>query len=567
MWRRRHQDLRRCLASACPLLLPAGPGASAVGSAGAATSLLKASAYHHRADASCTVALVAGLGLAAAAGTAYRLRCPGEPAPIEADKAVAMSNWSGTHTATASRVYSPETQSELEKLVRWADRTGQKIRPIGTGLSPNGLALESRGMLSMAQLDGVVKVDTQRQTITVRAGTRVSVILEELQKHGLTLENFSSITEQQIGGWTQTSAHGTGARIPTVDEMITELTLVTPGRGTLKLNATGPDAELFRWARVGMGTLGVVSEVTLKCIPKFMLHERTYCTTEADLRSNHARLLQTYRHVRYMWVPYTDTIVVVVSDVAAPGASAKAGMPEAERLKPLQGLLRELDPKCGSLEGDNFAQLREKVLVLDPLNAAHVARVNKAEAEFWRRSEGERIGDSTAILGFECGGSQWVLENCFPCGTIDKPSLADIDYVAEIKGIIEREGIAAASPIEQRWTSRSTSPMSPAYSPRAEDIFSWVGVIMYITDEARAPAIKDKFRDYAMRHADLTFKYGGAFHWAKVDLDFHRGRGRMEDLRFHLRKRFDVSGFLELRKSLDPHNIFGNRLTDEALKA
>ena len=38
----------------------------------------------------------------------------------------------------------------------------------------------------------------------------VSKILKELKKDGLTLQNFSSIQEQQIGGWTQVAAHGTG---------------------------------------------------------------------------------------------------------------------------------------------------------------------------------------------------------------------------------------------------------------------------------------------------------------------------------------------------------------------
>merc|ERR1712151_1061370 len=388
----------------------------------------------------------------------------------------------------------------------------------------------------MAQLDGIVSVDVEGQTITVEAGARVSQILEELHKHNLTLSNFSSITEQQIAGWTQTSAHGTGARIPTVDEMITKMTVVTPGRGTLELSADGPNADLFRWVRVGMGTLGVVSQVTLKCIPRYTLHEKTYCTTVEELRKNHARLLQTYRHVRYMWVPNTDTVVVVISDVA----------------------------DCGNIEEDNFAQLREKCLMMDPTNPRHVARVNKAEAEFWKLSEGERIDDSLAILGFECGGSQWVLENCFPCGSIDKPSLADIDYMVELKQTIERDGIAAASPIEQRWTSSSTSPMSPAFSSEKGDIFSWVGVIMYTFDE-KAPEIKDRFRAYAEKHADQTFKYGGAFHWAKIDLDFHKGPARLADLKKYYGQRFDLVEFRKLRKALDPKNLFGNKLTDTAL--
>merc|ERR1712241_1640138 len=314
------------------------------------------------------------------------------------------------------------------------------------------------------------------------------------------------------------------------------------------------------------GTLGVVSQVTLKCIPKYTLHERTYCTTVEDLRKNHARLLQTYRHVRYMWVPFTDTIVVVVSDIAEPGAQAAQILPEKERVKPLRELLKQLLPRCGDVSGDNFAQLREKCLAIDPLNPQHVAKVNQAEAEFWKLSQGERIDDSTAILGFECGGSQWVLENCFPCGTIDKPSMADIDYMVEMKETIEREGIAAASPIEQRWTSRSTSPMSPAYSSRPGDIFSWVGVIMYTFDDA-APEIKKRFRCYAEHHADQTFKYSGAFHWGKIDLDFHSGPERLPALRGNLGKRFDLETFSALRKSLDPQNLFGNKLTDTALSA
>jgi len=302
----------------------------------------------------------------------------------------------------------------------------------------------------------------------------------------------------------------------------------------------------------------------LKCIPRYTLHERTYCTTVDELRKNHAHLLQTYRHVRYMWVPYTDTIVVVVSDVAKPGAKAQERRPERERVAPFREILRELRPDCGNIEEDGFAQLREKCLAVDPTSPAVVAKVNRAEAAFWRLSEGERIDDSVAILGFECGGSQWVLENCFPCGTIDRPSLADIDYLVELMDTIEREEIPAASPIEQRWTSRSSSPMSPAFSKDEKAIFSWVGVIMYTFDE-EAAEIKERFRSYAEKHADQTFKYGGAFHWAKIDLDFHHGPVRLADLKKHYGKRFDLVEFAKLRKSLDPQNLFGNKLTDTAL--
>lgn len=51
-----------------------------------------------------------------------------------------------------------------------------------------------------------------------------------------------------------------------------------------------------------------------------------------------------------------------------------------------------------------------------------IKKVNAAEAEYWRLSSGYRIGWSDEILGFDCGGQQWVLEVAFPTGTLDKPA-------------------------------------------------------------------------------------------------------------------------------------------------
>jgi len=118
--------------------------------------------------------------------------------------------------------------------------------------------------------------------------------------------------------------------------------------------------------------------------------------------------------------------------------------------------------------------LRDKLLALDPLDKHHVMKVNKAEAEYWKKSEGYRMGWSDEILGFDCGGQQWVSENCFPTGTIANPSMKDLDYIEKLLRLIEKEDIPAPAPIEQRWTAHSKSPMSPASSSEEDDVFSWV---------------------------------------------------------------------------------------------
>lgn len=50
-------------------------------------------------------------------------------------------------------------------------------------------------------------------------------VVEALKPYGLTLQNYASIKEQQIGGFTQAGAHGTGAGIPPVDEQVKTLKL------------------------------------------------------------------------------------------------------------------------------------------------------------------------------------------------------------------------------------------------------------------------------------------------------------------------------------------------------
>ena len=63
-----------------------------------------------------------------------------------------------------------------------------------------------------------------------------SQVVEALRPHGLTLQNFASIREQTMGGFTQVGSHGSGATIPPVDEQVVSMKLVTPAKGCLTLS-------------------------------------------------------------------------------------------------------------------------------------------------------------------------------------------------------------------------------------------------------------------------------------------------------------------------------------------
>lgn len=516
---------------------------------------------------------------------------------------MALTNWSGTHLSKPTYIYGPRNEEEVAAVLREAVQRRQKLRAVGTALSPNGIAMNgSESLLSLSDIDYVV-CNPHKREVTVGAGATVRQVLSALAKEGLTLENFSSIQEQQMAGWTQVAAHGTGCKLPTVEEQIVHMKIVTPGsRGAVTLSIN-QNHELFSFVKVGLGSLGVVTELTLRCIPKMNLHEITSMTTHKDIIVGHIDRLRSNRHVRYMWIPYTDAVVTVVSnpisfeeEVAHTDTFASAtierknieqnGSPVSvkqmtckQALDPLTELYRSMvQPPWESQEKVSFSQMRDALLdtAPGPLDLEHVKKINIAEAGYWRSVCGERVADSTDVLGFDCGGQQLVIEVCFPVGRLlkdDEPitsvNTSDISFVHELLQALQQVGLPAPSPIEQRWTARSTARMSPAFSTDPDEIFSWVGVIMYLPpgqgDKDREEITRE-FQKYSEILQPLMKKYKAQVHWAKLEVprssDGSVDEKKLEFWRQHLKTTFPVDAFNAHRAAMDPHNILSNSFID-----
>ena len=496
---------------------------------------------------------------------------------VDADNAVsyetgqAISNWSSTHISHPKKLYEPLTELEVVRVLKTFSDKKEKIRPVGTALSPNGIGLSdnSNAMISIAALDKVV-VDVKNQTVTVGGGAKVSTILKELKKYNLTLENFSSIQEQQIGGWTQVAAHGTGCKLPTVEQMIVQMKIATPSEGILTLSNEN-NKQLFEFAKVGLGSLGIVTELTLKCIPSLNLHEQTFASARENIIIGHNRRLTEYRHVRYMWIPYTTTVIGVVSNPIDAASTqlikSKTNDSTKDATKSLIELLFSIQSSYDKnyLNTLSFSQLRDMLLDIAPLDLSHVKKVNQAEASFWEKSVGERVDDSTNILGFDCGGEQFVFEVCFPIGTLQENSGKDIEYVQECLKILENAGIPAPSPIEQRWTASSSSPLSPAYSSNKDDIFSWVGIIMYLppsqtTDQREQ--ISSYFNKYCELMHPLLVKYNAKIHWAKIEVPDKSDKITFIRKLVRQNNSKNIDSFNKCRKALDPNSILSNKLIE-----
>ena len=330
----------------------------------------------------------------------------------DSDTSTMLLNWSGTHAVTVSNenYYEPESVAEVEAIVAECHKNGQAVRPLGSALSPNAIGFNHEGMLCMSNLDHIVEIDLEKSEVTVQAGARVAQVVEALRPYKLTLPNLASIAEQQMGGFVQVGAHGTGQTVAPVDHYVTRLKIVTPARGTIVL--TEEDGDIFHLAKVGLGCLGVVVEVTMQCIPAHRLVEHTFVLTREEAVERLDELLTKYKHMRYMWIPYTDAVVCVTNhpEELVDNVPKTKPLPEAQRFAPLRDLLKELTKDTDEpfttegMQGMGFGELRDALLAIDPLNIEHVKQVNAAEAEFWRRSSGYQVKASDQLLQFDCGG-------------------------------------------------------------------------------------------------------------------------------------------------------------------
>lgn len=70
--------------------------------------------------------------------------------------------------------------------------------------------------------------------------------------------------------------------------MVVSMKLVTPALGTIEVSKD-KDPELFHMARVGLGCLGVVTELTLQCVPAHQLVEHKFTANVKEVHKNHAR--------------------------------------------------------------------------------------------------------------------------------------------------------------------------------------------------------------------------------------------------------------------------------------
>lgn len=227
-------------------------------------------------------------------------------------------NWSGTVVATPADVVHADTPEDAADAVRAASRRGLTVRVAGSGHSFTPLVATDGLLLHVAGLRGLVSTDSVRRRVRVRAGTPLHELNRALDALGLALPNLGDIDRQTVSGAIATGTHGTGTRLQGIAAAVSGLTLVLADGSTLTCSAEVEPA-VFTAAGVGLGALGVVTEVELQCVPAFRLHAKESVESLAALLPRLQAEADAHDHLDLHWFPHTDRVLVKRNDRVAPG--------------------------------------------------------------------------------------------------------------------------------------------------------------------------------------------------------------------------------------------------------
>ena len=165
----------------------------------------------------------------------------------------------------------PKSEEEVREIVRGST----KVKALGTRHSFNDIADSTGDQISTERLNRVVSLDRERQTVTVEAGIRYGELCRFLESQGYALNNIASLPHISVAGACATATHGSGVHNGNLATAVSGIRFVTADGSILSLSRD-VDGDLFLGTVVGLGGLGVVTQLTLDVEPSFQMTQTVY---------------------------------------------------------------------------------------------------------------------------------------------------------------------------------------------------------------------------------------------------------------------------------------------------
>jgi FAD-linked oxidoreductase len=432
-------------------------------------------------------------------------------------------NWAGNVTARPARRAAPGSADEVAAEVRRAAADGLTVRMAGRGHSFTPAAATDGVLLLPDRLTAIRTVDAAAGLVTVEAGCPLHVLNAELLARGLALANMGDIQVQTVAGAVQTGTHGTGreiggmaAQIAGLELVLADGSIVTCAGGVPAGDAAEHVPGLFQAARVGLGALGVLTAVTFRVVPAFLLEAREEPMPWLEVISRLDELTGDNEHFEFYWFPHSE------------GCLTKRNNRSAGPARPLS--------RWRYLRDDEFLSntVFGATCQLGRYLPAAIPAINGVAA----RALGARTYTDAAHRVFTSPRRVRFKEQEYAV-----PRAALPDVLGEVRALFRRRDWRISFPIEVRFTPGDDIWLSTAHGRDS----AYVAIHVQ-----RSSRHEEYFGDVEAVMAGV----GGRPHWGKM-------HSRTADYLAGVYPHFDA--FVALRDAVDPERRFGNAYLAQVL--
>ncbi|OEL18290.1 L-gulonolactone oxidase 2 [Dichanthelium oligosanthes] len=467
----------------------------------------------------------------------------------------------------------PRTEQELVAAVAAAAAAKRKVK-VATSHSHSFPKLACPGgrdgtIISTEKLNRTVSINKGKRLLTVESGMLLRDLIKVAGDNGLSLPHSPYWYGLTIGGMLATGAHGSSlwGKGSAVHEYVVGLRIVTPApasQGFAVVRELGADDPDLDAAKVSLGVLGVISQVTLELQPLFKRAVKFVTRDDTDMADKVAVWGGLHEFGDVLWLPSQGKAIYREDDrvhVSTPGNGLNDFL--GLRAQPTLGLLT--------------ARAAEERLEENGTDIARclAARLPAATSELQAYGF---TNDGVFFTGYPVVGFQDRIQAFGTC--IDSPEDGMLSacrwdprirggfmynsgvsvalskapaFVADVQRLRDLDPAAFCGMDAKRGVLMRYVKASSAYLGKAEDSLDLDAIYYrsYTEGTPRAHSdVYDELEQMALR------KYGGAPHW---------GKNRNFAFDGAIAKYPKAAEFLEVKDRYDPDGIFSSEWSDQVL--
>lgn len=467
----------------------------------------------------------------------------------------------------------PASEEELVAAVAKATMSNRKMK-VATRYSHSIPKLACPGgddglLISTLNLNRTLSVNTSTMLMTVESGVTLREVISEAAKAGLALPYAPYWWGLTMGGLMATGAHGSSLwdKGSSVHDYVVELRIITPAtenEGYAKIRSLTDDDPDMDAAKVSLGVLGVISQVTLKLQPLFKRSITNLERNDTDLAERALTFGNEHEFADMIWYPSQKKVVYRIDDRVSSNRSGN-GLNDFTGFRSTPTLALAL--LRSTEEGKESTN--------DAAGKCIDARLTTATL---KANEYGLTNDGVLFTGYPVVGNHNRLQSSGSC--LDNPKnalLSSCPWDHRVKGLFFHQtafsiglsnvknfiqdvqklmdlvpnalcGVELYNGILMRYVKASS-----AYLAKQEDGLDF-DITYYRSNDPMTPRLHEDILEEIEQMG--LFKYGGFPHWGK-------NRNLAFEGAINKYKNFD--SFLKVKHEYDPLGLFSSEWTDEIL--